>query len=599
MPAERSDSPPPGGVSRRRFIVMMAGAVLGSYRLPQLPQAVTAASASTGEATRQLITKPTKKKTGQGFFLLWTEETPRGVEAMIWAPETATECAEAQRFYEDARGFNARAPRRTPVAPPPERSTEETALLRAVLDNPGDEATYLAYAAWLERHGYSQGEFVRLSIQVEGLAEDDPARKLLDERWSELLNRDAAKWVEPLTALGLRPEIMGIFYPAVWLLPNGLVEEIEIDKPGILPDQAERLFRAAPLLRKITFNYDTVDLHGIADVPQMAQVTGLEASGLGLSLQDLRAVFASRQLKRLKLLNFSHNEVGPQAGRLTAGSRLLGQLETLILDDCGLGDEGVQALVGSVRCGGLTSLRLKGNGLGAEGFQAVAASPHLGQLRQLDLGGHRVGAAGIRALTPARFLRSLLTLGLEECDVDAEAAALLATLPLVGLTALKLNSNPLGPDGSKALAASPHLGKLRALELDLCELHDAGAVGLAAGGSFRELTELDLSRNQIGDLGVTALAAAPCFVKLRRLKLWKNRCGAAGASALAASPTLSALRDLDLTGNDIGPAGAIALARSTHLQKLRSLRVDEAAVGKAGKRALLARFDEEVVSFLD
>jgi carbon storage regulator len=63
--------------------------------------------------------------------------------------------------------------------PPEPRPPEEEAFLRAVAADPGDEATRLVFADWLQERGDPLGEFLRLQCEREEL--DKRARAL----WAE------------------------------------------------------------------------------------------------------------------------------------------------------------------------------------------------------------------------------------------------------------------------------------------------------------------------------------------------------------------------------------------------------------------------------
>ena len=56
-----------------------------------------------------------------------------------------------------------------------------------------------------------------------------------------LIDTHAKQWLKGLADLGLEPEFGGHYLPAVWLI-EGMVTELTIDKPGILPKRADQLF---------------------------------------------------------------------------------------------------------------------------------------------------------------------------------------------------------------------------------------------------------------------------------------------------------------------------------------------------------------------
>jgi carbon storage regulator len=78
------------------------------------------------------------------------------------------------------------------------RSPEEESFLRAIEADPGDEATRLVYADWLEEHGDPLGEFLRLQCQARGL----------ERRKRALWAEHGAAWAASLP-------------PALWAVPQG------------------------------------------------------------------------------------------------------------------------------------------------------------------------------------------------------------------------------------------------------------------------------------------------------------------------------------------------------------------------------------------
>jgi uncharacterized protein (TIGR02996 family) len=611
MGRKQEKSPPPEAVSRRSFLVMLGGSALGSFLLPDLPGAAAASfpgpappagAVLQAPVVRRLLGWPAKSEQGDGsFFLTWFEETASGNQVMIWSPQTEAERAEAQRFYEASRGMEAGGGTPGPDCnrPLPERGARERALIRAILDRPEDDAPWLAYADWLASRGDSHGEFVRLSCLKKRTGGTHPRTKDLEKRCRELIERDAEKWFAPLSAIGLRPAILGRFRPDLWLSPRGLIEEIEIYRPGVLPEQADRLFAAAPVLHRIRFAYNGVNVHGLAEVPQLEQVTYLRLLGQKIDFDKLYALAFSPHLCRLKELDLSYNPLGPEGGRLLAASPLLPRLQTLTLHGCALGREGVTALLAAPPAAPLVGLDLEDNNLDVEAVRALAVAAHLKQLRSLKLGSNPLGIEAVRVLQTAPFLGSLTALDLDACDLDVEAMRLLAGWPLGELTWLSLAHNPIGPDGARALAAAAHLKRLRTLYLYGAGLGDEGAQALAASPGLATVTELSLGRDHIGPSGVRALAGSPHLRKLTGLQLWDNPCGSEGAAALAASPYLTELRELDLHGHAIGPEGARALANAPSLKRLERLTVSRASVGPADQNALVERFGDGVVIWKD
>ncbi len=544
-------------MSRRSFFVLIGGAALGMFTLP---------GGGAETAPRRLLSKPLRKRqagrifvaTGEpAFFLLWVEldadEQPR---TMIWTPETRDEIAEANRFYETARTLQP-----GPALDMPPLDPREETLAEAYLDEPDDVDARLAYAAFLHEKGSSQGEFVAINHRLETLPPDDPDREALDDRWSELLTRDAETWLAPLASLGLRPEVFGTCYPGFWLAETGLVEEIDLEQPGILPERAEELKRAAPVLHRLRIEYDDVNLTALAACPFLSRLTALGLSSLSLTPEAVRPLLASPYLIRLRRLDLGYNDLGPDFGAMLARAEILPRLRELEIPAIDLGNAGAVALFTAWTDGQLTHLNVAGNQLDAVGLTALATCPALRGLRRLLLAENVLDAAGLHALASAPFLATLTDLDLSRCSIDAATLTGLVTLPLPNLARLKLNGNRFGAAGAKILAGA-HWPRLVHLDLEACELGDAGLTALGAGSLLTGLEELGLRENRLGPRGVEALANGPWAARLRVLNLGQNRCGEDGANAVAASEHLARLHKLIVTAKSLGPTGkAVLLGR--------------------------------------
>src|SRR5262249_3928589 len=81
--------------------------------------------------------------------------------------------------------------------------TRDEAFLQAILEDPEDDTPRLVYADWLEENGQPErGEFIRIQIELEPMAEDDPRRPDLQKRGQGLLNAHGRAWLEEVTAWG-------------------------------------------------------------------------------------------------------------------------------------------------------------------------------------------------------------------------------------------------------------------------------------------------------------------------------------------------------------------------------------------------------------
>lgn len=544
----------------------------------------------------KMLTKPLKSGTDDNFFLLWTQRDANdAAQVMMWHPETAEELRGANLFHDAAHGLGAFT-KKVAKGKPFRRGATETALINAILENRRDETGYLVYADYLTENGNSHGDFIRLCVELQHLAPGAPGYEEKSTRQQELLDAHAEEWFAPLGALGLRPEFYGRFTAWLWLSgPHGVIDSVTIDRPELLPDHADRLFAAAPFLRKIEFAKGMVRSE-LAKVKQLKQIEELELSYADVSTETLTAVLRSKHLTGLKALLLNGNDLGAAGALVLASWPGLAHLDTLDVTGCALG-AGFPPLASSAGLSGLKRLRIGQNGLGPSDLSGLLRSPHLKQLAELALGSTEIDRGCAAALGTSVFAPALTHLDLNSATFREGAFAAFATCRLPALRELTLNSVRLRAPEAEMLARAPFAGSLTALSFDACDLGPAGAEALGAG-TYPAVTTLDLSRNKLATRGGLALAgAAQHFPALTTLKLWSNKLTPDAVGALAGSALCAHLTELDLTDNKIGPAGALALAKSKHLKHLKVLALAESAVGKKGKQALLDRFGEEVLSW--
>jgi uncharacterized protein (TIGR02996 family) len=242
--------------------------------------------------------------------------------------------------------------------------SDGTALLRAIIDDPDDDAPRLIYADWLDENGDpARAAFIRAQIKLARLPQDDPDRDRLvqTERTLWKANRDAWKaWV---------PE-----WARVDRFHRGFVEDIRCD--------AEDFIAHADEVRSRT------PLRG-------ARLDGNEAIAV--------AVFRSRALDGLRrlTLSFPMREAGWSQ---FAECPYLERLSELDLTSNGGGNWMIQALVNTDALPALQTLKLKWCGLGDAHVIALANAPRLARLRALDLGHNHIYRDGAKALIESPHL---------------------------------------------------------------------------------------------------------------------------------------------------------------------------------------------------
>ena len=306
--------------------------------------------------------------------------------------------------------------------------SEQSALLRAIRDDPPDDGVRLVYADWLDENDQpDRAAFIRAQIH----GDRERAAALL-ERFGEAFLADVPEWARERA-----------------VFERGFVAEVRIDGRHWAASAAD-LVRTIPLERLRLWNLDR-QLNKLAD----------------------RA-----ELRRLRLLDLSMNGVARIGAENLARCPHLSRLEYLDLSNNNLRDEGVAALSVAGHLGALHTLDIAYNSvIGA--VPRLVTSPALPNLRRLRLGGNFLGDRGAIDLARTPQLTRLETLDLSGSGLRERGAEALASSAFVtGLRELDLSRNSIRDAGAIALARSRHLAGLEALTLWDCDIENAGTAAL-------------------------------------------------------------------------------------------------------------------------
>lgn len=534
---------------------------------------------------------------GGARALYWYRRTATGTQWQSWEITGEDELREATRFYQMANRIGPFARQVPPGAPHP-RASDEKALVAGIVANRDEDTGYLVYADYLTERGDSQGDFIRACVEWHRA---HPEPDYDGDEYQALAARAAARaeeWYAPLFALGVRPtDRDGQFVPNHWLsYRRGVIDQVSVDTPDLLPRNSERLFAAVPFLRKLDFARGQFDGAGLARVPQMAQIEVIGGATHCLTGEELRAFLQSPHLHALKSLTFIANELGDVGAEALAAWPGLARVEELLVWSCDIGERGMRALA---RCPNWHALQRLDVGRNPEAEAAVPellASPHLGALLELVLSGYTLTPALAARFGTVAFRRTLAELDLSYSPIEEGALAALGRCDLPALRTLVLDSAEFHDEAELgALAGAGFAATLAELDLSSCELNEPFDL-LLPPGAFPNLRVLKFGFARLSTAAVEQLASAR-LPALERLDLCSTEVNPEDVERLANSPLLETLTELELQYNTIGEAGAFALARSPHLGKLKRLSVDGNAVGDAGKRALLDRFGERAVTF--
>jgi uncharacterized protein (TIGR02996 family) len=291
---------------------------------------------------------------------------------------------------------------------------QDDAFLASIIENPDDDTPRLIYADWLDEHGQAdRAEFIRVQCELARLPKEHPRWKGLWTRSRDLLTANRNHWLGTLRSFGDNAKFH-----------RGFVDTVTI-RPEYLLEQADELFRAAPLRRVICqtgkFQEGTADLlhpssgplmPKIAECPYLARLTALGLWLNHIGDDGLIALSRSPYLRRLTSLVLSWNDIGNAGLESLAASANYSLLTDLDLGSNLIGSKGVTGLATSPFVSRLKSLDLSDNGIGDDGVEAMAASPSFGKLVKLNLARNRVGSAGGRALANSPHLGRLKSLDL-------------------------------------------------------------------------------------------------------------------------------------------------------------------------------------------
>lgn len=429
------------------------------------------------------------------------------------------------------------------------------AFLRAVAEEPLEDAHRLAFADWLDDHGHAaRADFVRLQCQLAGLPWFHPLRDGLSARADALLAAHADAWARGLDYGDKKP-----FGPESF--QRGLLERVHLadDRAADSLDDAfaqadvrglgvgnattrERLavMRSRPWLSRLTYlcpglhrYYGAHDeLRSLAEMAELRGVTHLDLSTSRLYGTDLIAVLGGLKSPALVWLSLAHGWNGRAELTALTGCGWLKGVRSLDLRHNGyaFGAAGLRSLISSDNVSGLRSLNLARCHLPGNSLEALANSPFTANLTALSLSDNHVGNVGTRALVKTPFMKNLTALDVSRGQMLAESVRVLVKSDLFR----RLNVLDLGREAAGAIAAladAPESPALTALSLEGNDLGGLGPV-LAEAAVLKHLSAVNLRATKLTDADVKALVESPALGRLAHFDLRENELGKAAAEAV-------------------------------------------------------------------
>jgi uncharacterized protein (TIGR02996 family) len=411
--------------------------------------------------------------------------------------------------------------------------TERAALMRAVIDQPADDAPRLVLADWFEDNGEpARAEFIHVQIEIARLGQSDRARlEQLAAREKELYAARTPDWYEDVPKWARQQVTQRYGSLESRKAPRGCKI---VFRRGFLsaltcaPSEwlgAAKLARGVPLDSLSLNASDSERLAKVADAPHFAGITALR-----VRIDEpgsVPALLGSPHLANLRWLTFEN------ANHSWANRR---------------GDPVVALLAQTPGLAGLEGLGLSFMEIHRAALTALARSRHLTRLRALDLGYNALTDAGVRSLVSSRVVDNLTTLHLHNARIGTPAAAAIAaSAHLARLERLDLGWNQIDAEGAEALAASPHLARLTYLDLSQNPIGDAGARALVRSGQLVNLRKLDLGDVGLMPAAVAALRNERGLPHLEQLGLWPGYHDSAAVGegrSLIGSPNFPRLREV-------------------------------------------------------
>lgn len=223
-------------------------------------------------------------------------------------------------------------------------------------------------------------------------------------------------------------------------------------------------------------------------------------------------------------------------------------------------------------------LDLSDNQIPDAGLKSLLESENLAALEELHLGVNFITDQGIQdaAAAPELALKNLKGLILSDNKLtDVSMTEMVKSPNFDGLESLDVGWNEIGNGTVKALGETEHMASLTKLDLERGYIDGEGIQEFLKGRVIERLEELNLSANKLKDDAIKLLATTPKLVSLRVFRISQNLIGDEGAKAIGESTTLTGLTHLYMGRNYFGPEGAKAIAETKTLKDLKVLMLQE------------------------
>lgn len=380
----------------------------------------------------------------------------------------------------------------TPTAKPAVRSLRES-LEEAIVENPDDLASHMAYADYLTDEGDPLGDFIRVQLALEDESRSTADRNKLKKQETKLLEQHQMAWLGELGPVFVTPtphpryEWRTLTAKLTWV--RGWLHTVELANQGV---EVMRVVARAPqmrLVRRLVLGEGSYEEPGEYppgdDIPE------------GADYPQLYPLVRCPYLSNVKTF-------------------ILG--EEALLDDSPVDGGGYSCHTN------------------AEGVLGVIKL--MPKLEELHLLAHGVDADQLYGLKTLHHLRIFVHFHDRSYPLTK-----LAKNPSLGkLTHLACHPHAMDDDDPyirlpelRAIVRSGELKALTHLRLRLTDFGDKGAQEIVNSGILKRLKVLDLQHGCMTDAGAQTLAACKDLTNLEHLVLCNNCMTEAGVQALQAT----------------------------------------------------------------
>ncbi|NBO92641.1 MAG: TIGR02996 domain-containing protein [Planctomycetia bacterium] len=326
--------------------------------------------------------------------------------------------------------------------------TDGEALFRAILDDPDDDLSRLAYADWLEENDrLPRAQLIRLMCEVARLAPSRAAvdRHRLKEATSEycsLLSRHESEWLAELPSIA---DVKWGIFREPERFRRGFAHAITVPRYDTLQTHAKTLMESSPVEWLRLEESDG----RIAQWPYLERLSRLDLSrNLLVPSNTAHKLAASPHFRRLKWLQVGWGNMDAHQVIALMSAPWFANVERF--EARGVIGTG-SSLPPVPPCPRLRFLQISDN-QGTLDFITVLSRQSFPNLRRLNLSGYRIGDTGAARLVSNDVVRELLHLDLSRTGLSARGALALATTPLLeNLEFLDLRYNAIPPSHCRRL----------------------------------------------------------------------------------------------------------------------------------------------------